>query len=565
MQETKKCQNCTNNFVIEPDDFAFYEKMGVPVPVECPDCRLQRRLTFINARSLYRRTCDLCDTSTLSIFRPELDMVVYCQKCYWGDDWDPNEIYSEYNPDVPFLQQLHELRLRTPHAALESLYSSMVNSDYCNYAAYMKNSYLCYFCDYGENVLYTYMMAHVKDSADCSRINECELCYELVGGYKCYQTFYSLDCSECSNVLFSRDCVGCTDCIGCVNLRKKSYNLFNKQYSKDEYQQKKSEMQLDTYDGIMRLHKEVAVFWQNHPVKYMHRDSMSANVSGDYVYQSKNAKQCYMATNLENAKYVQMMTIPKVEDAYDYTAWGANASLIYESTTVGDNAQNVICCDECWPNVNDIQYCIYTHSSHDCFGCVNVRNNEYSILNKKYTKEEYNELKKQIISDMDTLPYIDGNNTEWRYGHGLPRSLSLFGYNEAESGLYIPLEKDEALHKGFAWCDKKDPQFNITIKATDLPNSIKDVEDTILDDIVECEETGRPYRIVRDELVLLRRFGLPLPRKHPDVRLKNRSHLINSPMFYNRTTADGVDVLTSYAPDRPETILSEEGYQDEVM
>ena len=55
-QETKQCQNCKQEFTIEPDDFAFYEKMGVPAPVLCPSCRFQRRCLFRNEMTLYNRT-----------------------------------------------------------------------------------------------------------------------------------------------------------------------------------------------------------------------------------------------------------------------------------------------------------------------------------------------------------------------------------------------------------------------------------------------------------------------------------------------------------------------------
>jgi len=30
--ENKICQSCKNNFIIEPDDFGFYEKMKVSPP-----------------------------------------------------------------------------------------------------------------------------------------------------------------------------------------------------------------------------------------------------------------------------------------------------------------------------------------------------------------------------------------------------------------------------------------------------------------------------------------------------------------------------------------------------
>ena len=558
--ETKQCRKCSNEFVIESDDFEFYKKMSVPAPVECPDCRFQRRLSFMNVRSLYRRTCDLCSKPTLSIFRPELDMTFHCQKCYWSDDWDPMAISAEYNPNVPFLQQLDDLRRRVPHSAMESLYSSMVNSEYCNYTAYMKNSYLCYFADYGENILYSYVLAHVKDSMDCARFKECELCYELVGGYKCYQTFFSLELAECRNVWFSKDCVGCTDCIGCVNLRKKQYCIFNEQYTKEEYEGKKKEMNLGSYDSLMKLKKKAEEFWMQHPVKYMYTNSLSVNVSGDYVYDSKNANYCYLVDNTEDSKFIQMITVPSVKNCYDYTSWGANMSLAYECITTGDNSQNTICCDECWPNVNDLQYCIYTHSSHDCFGCAGIRKAEYCILNKQYSKEEYEKLKAQIIADMDTNPYVDKKGNKWGYGYGLPTELSVFAYNETDAQLYFPLEKDEAERQGFAWYDKKNTEFDITKQGSELPDTIAEVDDSILNEIIACEKTGRAYRIVRDELDMLRRFNVPLPRKHPDVRLEERYEFVHKPKFYNRTTEDGKEVLTTYSPDDPRPLLSEEEY-----
>lgn len=33
--EIKICQNCKNRFIIEPEDFAFYEKIGVSAPIFC--------------------------------------------------------------------------------------------------------------------------------------------------------------------------------------------------------------------------------------------------------------------------------------------------------------------------------------------------------------------------------------------------------------------------------------------------------------------------------------------------------------------------------------------------
>lgn len=563
MHQTVSCQHCKKDFTIEPEDFLFYEKMSVPAPTFCPTCRFVRRLTFMNIRSLYKHKCDLCGENTLSIFNPDSGRTVYCQKCWWSDQWDPSTYGVDYDPSRPFLQQLAELNQRMPHSALESQYATLVNTHYANYTAYSKNCYLVFFADYAENSMYSYLIAHVKDSSDCYNLSESELCYGDIGCQKCYRTFFSEDCSDCNEVWFSKNLTGCSNCIGCKNLRKKQYCIFNEQYTKEEYQEIIKNLKLDSHEGLAALKTKAHDFWMTQPEKYMHVDPASVNVTGEYITQSKNAHHCYAVTGLENARYVQMVTLGPVKDTMDYTCWGSNASLVYDCAVVGENAQNIKFSNECWPNVSELEYCIYAHSSKNMFGCSNIKNQEYCILNKKYSKEEFYTLREQIIADMNSNPYTDTLGRSYPYGQGL--TVSLFAYNETEAQLYFPLTKEEALAQGFTWYDKVDNTYQVTISGTDLPATIAEVDDSILDQIISCEKTGRGYRIVRDELDLLRKLNLPLPRRHPDVRFEERHHQVNPPVFYNRTTADGKEVLTAYAPDSPYEILSEEGYQDQVL
>lgn len=50
-----------------------------------------------------------------------------------------------------------------------------------------------------------------------------------------------------------------------------------------------------------------------------------------------------------------------------------------------------------------------------CFGCVGLKKKKYCILNKQYSKEEYEELKGKIISDM---------KRSGEYGKFLPYEMS---------------------------------------------------------------------------------------------------------------------------------------------
>ncbi len=76
--ETKNCQNCKQNFTIESEDFNFYEKIKVPPPTFCPECRMQRRMVWRNERVLYKRKCDLCNKNIISMYADFAVFPVYC-------------------------------------------------------------------------------------------------------------------------------------------------------------------------------------------------------------------------------------------------------------------------------------------------------------------------------------------------------------------------------------------------------------------------------------------------------------------------------------------------------
>ena len=70
--KTKTCQNCQTKFRIEPKDFEFYQKIDVPEPTFCPECRAQRRLVFWNAMKLYKGKCDFSGKDIITIYHPKV-------------------------------------------------------------------------------------------------------------------------------------------------------------------------------------------------------------------------------------------------------------------------------------------------------------------------------------------------------------------------------------------------------------------------------------------------------------------------------------------------------------
>ena len=133
LQDTRQCQNCKQDFVIESDDFAFYEKMKVPAPTFCPDCRIVRRMSWRNERTLYHRKCDATGKDIITMFAPEQPLVVYERDYWWSGKWDQLKSGRDYNFSKPFFQQLKELNFSLPWPSRSI--RGMVNSDYCNQAS----------------------------------------------------------------------------------------------------------------------------------------------------------------------------------------------------------------------------------------------------------------------------------------------------------------------------------------------------------------------------------------------------------------------------------------------
>jgi len=589
--ETKQCQNCKEKFTIEPEDFEFYEKMKVPPPTFCPECRLQRRFMFKNERTLYKRSCGFCEKPIVTTFSPKSPYKVYCEPCWWSDKWGAKEYAMDYDPNRNFLEQFKELQKKVPYPALLNDYLFNKNSEYVNHTGYIKDGYLIFNAGYCENVLYSSILDQIKDSMDILSARELELCYQDINCQKCYQTFYSEDCNGCHDVYFSKNLGNCQNCFGCVDLKNKKYNFFNQQLAKEEYEKKVKEYTLGSFKILEKVKRESYDFWEKYPVKFMH-GQMNQNVSGDYIYESKNAHSMYMARFVEDGKYCQLVTMAPCKDVMDYTEWGEGAELVYEGVTVGGGASNVRFSFACWlPNTINVEYSMFNRSCQNIFGCVGMSKKENCILNKQYNKEEYKKLRKKIIVSMNENPYVDKKGRKYKYGEFFPYDLSLFDYNETIANEFSPLSKEEIIERGLRFREPVRPDYEVTLPIDQIPDSIDEIEESILKEVLGCAECSRPFRLVKAELKLLKRFGFPVPRKCPDCRYLEQMSRINSPKLYHRTcqcagkkSENGIytntglshqphkddqhcpnEFETSYSPDKKEIVYCEKCYQDEIV
>ncbi|MFA6515366.1 MAG: hypothetical protein WCT42_03855 [Candidatus Paceibacterota bacterium] len=555
------CQNCKKDFIIEPDDFSFYEKIKVPPPTFCSECRFQRRIMFKNEMVFNKRECDLCGKSLISICNPENIPKVFCHKCWWSDKWDTGDYYLDYDSNKNFFEQLKELQQKTPFEQKITDYATVINSDYINYAGSCKNCYLIFNADFCENVYYSSILAHVQDSADLLMASA-ELSYGSIDidGSRIY---FSENCSDCINIWYCKNCIGCNDCFGCMNLIKKNYYIYNQPYTKEEYNKKIKELELHKYSTHLEIKKIIYDFWKKFPHRYMY-GRMNKDATGDYVFNSKNAKDCYQGRFMEDSAYCQFVTLATVRDCYDLSGWGNGAELCVDSSNCGEGVSRVNYSVTTWANCRNVEYGMYVINCNNCFGCLNLRKKEYCILNKQYTKEEYFTLRDEIIASLEKNPYIDRKGRVWKYGEFIPYDVCPFSYNESVANQYFPLNKDEIENLGFSYTEPKKPNYQKTIEIENIPDSINDISDNFVDEIIQCS-CGKFYKIAEGELQLLKRFGIPIPRQCFDCRHMIRIRRTNLPYFYNRVCDKcGESIRTSYSPDRLEIIYCEKCYQQEV-
>lgn len=561
----KSCAQCTkiyrtSTFEVASEDLAFYDnispafngkKYPIPEPTLCPTCRAQRRLAFRNERKLYHRKCDLSGKEIISIFSPDKQNKVYYQPEWWSDKWDALDYGREYDFSKPFFDQFQALLNEVPHMNL--IGENNENSDYCNLTANCRGCYLVFESSNNEDCLYGYWLQKCNDCCDVSYSHESRYCYECDNCYNCHNLYWSKNCTNCSASAFLNDCIACTNCLFCTNLRQKEFCIFNKQYSKEEYQKESTKYLNGSRSIIEDAIKKFNEFQLTQPKRANHFIN-AENCTGDYIRDSKNCYECYHAHQAQDCRYGEHVWRGS-KNNMDVSTVGRGAELVYEAINTGIGAHHDLFTIQCWSGTSDLTYCYECFSSQNSFGCSGLRHKKYCILNKQYTKEEYEELVPKIIEHMI-------ETKEW--GEFFPINLSLFGYNESVAQEQYPLTKEQAQKEGIKWKDE-DSLNRYQGPKVEIPDNIKDVNDDITKKILTCNNCKKNYKIIPQELDFYRNQNLPPPATCPDCRHTKRIKSRNANRLYERTCAKcSQTIQTTYAPNRPEPIYCEKCYLESV-
>lgn len=529
------------------NDKAFYDRFSLPYPTMSITEREQRRLTFRNERAIYSASCDKCDASIISMYGSGKPFPVYCRDCYLGDDWNPLSYGRDIDFTRPFFDQFFELRAVVPKQNNGSL--NNVNSSYTNFTADSKSCFMVIATENCEECMYGKLCQTSISCLDCDYIWDSELCYQCINVSSCYH------CAGCALTEASHDCwfsfdmKGCASCCFCHNLRNKQFHIFNKEYSEEEYHEKLKEFGFNTDSGFQKGFLTLQELVKNSAIHKMSDLISCENSIGDHLKNCKNMYMCYDMQDSEECAYGaegDAMHSIDFNNVYYKPEWCNELLSALQTTQV---FYSMFCY-----YTQDAYYSDYCLNSHNLFGCVGLKHNEYCILNKQYSKEEYEQLKNKLIEHMK-------QTGEW--GQFFPAAKSPFGYNETVAHEYYPLTEEEAIAQGFTWRkpDKKDYQK----QEYEVPDAIEEVKDDVVGQILACIETGKNFKIQQQELAFYRQNNFPIPRTCPDQRHTNRMLFRNPREVWLRACSKcGGQQYSTINPSGPEKAYCEQCYNAEI-
>ncbi len=419
-----------------------------------------------------------------------------------------------YDENISFLDNYKKLWLQIPHPRM--LQRNSENCDYVDDVISSKDSYLSFMIitDCSNNLYSLIVKENCHDVLNSINVlNNCSNIFMSNAVMNSYNVFYSSNIINSSDIWFSSNMMACTHCIFCDGLEWKKYHIENKEYSKEEYEIKKQDILKDKDKFIEYrnwVSKKLTNFWSTDAIGNSILESTNVE-NGSYLYRVHGGRNLIMVgwsewdKNIYDAIFAGSYT---ADDMYGVMISGINTSDIYCSYAIIDNCSHVF-----------YSYALDTCSY--CIWCIGLKNKSYCILNKQYTKEEWQVLANKIFESMDH----DGT-----LGEFFSPELNPFHFNDTFAWLIGNFKKEEIKKEWYLW---REDTIKIDVNESWDVISISDLDqfETFQDNIwkinpevlkkVIRDDNWNYYRIVKPEYDFLMKHWLPLPRDHWSTRIKS--------------------------------------------
>ena len=422
------------------------------------------------------------------------------------------ELGINYNSETGFFHSFDSL-FKNIDMFNSCQYWNNINSNFSESVLNGKNVYLTFAAISDcENVCYS---ISVKDN--CSDVfnslmiqpNSQDI-YFATNVSSSYKVFYSRYIQNSNNIWFSTNLIGCQECIDCDNLENVSYHINNKQYPQEEYFIKKEEILSDKY-SFLDKYTSLKIWGNNIGCGNIRKGDALFNCFD--ISDAKHSFNVKWGKNLIFTGWVQW-----VEDAYDICGGGSPTSHdIYG--VAGVSGDHVYCSSHIIGS--NIFYSFYLENCSFCIGCVWLKNKQYCILNKQYTKEQWEILADKIFTQMES---------DWILWDFFPGNINPYYFNDTIAEMLWDFTKEEVESKWYMWRDEEIkvdiPEWVDIISTEELndyqwysPSGEWRINPEILKKVIKDDKWDY-YKVVQMEYDFLMKHSLPLPRLHWMDRMK---------------------------------------------
>ena len=518
------------------------KKYQISLPQLSPEARQIKRLIWRNERKFYKFV-DSKGVSGISTISDQMWLKVMSQADFY--EYDHLQYGLDYSNNL--FADLSTLFKNMPYP--NKLGSNMENSEYCNQETDDKNCYLNAWGHNNQNSLYTTYSLKGLRTVDGYRVMNSEHTYESIDIHTSQRVFFSQQIENSYNIWFSYDIKWCQNVLFGFGLNNANYVFKNKTVSKEEreilYQSYKEKIASRT--GLVEVLKEYEEFTKDFPLKGIIAVNTENSVWGNDLINVKNALCSSRGEESQDIAYTNLFA--GVSDVMDIESVGRAQKNYNIASSIKTN--DCVVGSHIFENIQNGYYVYAIKNSSYITACVGLDHKQYCFLNKQYDQKQWEKL---------TIISIEELQSKERFWEFFEPQDAPFPYNDSVAMDYYPIHtviahgQEKIINSKWIgtvtilspeqfisdalldlwWMEKvpikrrtKEQEINIqsgmqTIRAQDLPETITDTPDDILKKAIICEVSGRPFRIVWLELEFYRKHGLPLPRKHYDIRHEER-------------------------------------------
>lgn len=258
---------------------------------------------------------------------------------------------------------------------------------------YSKNLNTCFDAVYCTDSCFLYDCARCTNCVDCDYCVECELCYECNDAYKCFNCQYLDNCARLHDSAFCWGCDNCHDLFGCSNLKNgKAFCIFNRQLTEAEYKQKVAVLRKLPPEKILQILNDLMLHYPWTQTNESHNEN---SPYGNFIYYCKNCYLCFDSTNNQDCAYLYDSHQNNNCLNLDYTVHSQLSYEVVDSGTIF-NSLYIIYSSHC----NDSAYLYNCWNCKNCLGCVGLQNQEFCILNRRFSEEEYKKISPSILQEV---------------------------------------------------------------------------------------------------------------------------------------------------------------------